>query len=89
MLDRYFLAMWGSCQTGSPDCKISARGGRANATCSCRQNSLDHYTIPASPQRGLILVITYAVVVSSILVQGLTVGKLARWVSETTYQRPR
>ncbi|MCZ6696716.1 MAG: sodium:proton antiporter [Acidobacteria bacterium] len=38
-------------------------------------------SIPASPQRDLILVITYTVVVFSILVQGLTVGKLTRWVA--------
>ena len=41
-------------------------------------------SIPASPQRDLILVITYTVVVFSILVQGLTVGKLARWVAAKT-----
>ena len=85
MSDLYFRASRGGCQTRSPDCKR----GRASATCPCRQNSLDYHTIPASPQRDLILVITYAVVVFSILVQSLTVGKLARWVSETTYQRPR
>lgn len=38
-------------------------------------------SLPASPQRELILFITYAVVVFSILVQGLTMGKLARWVA--------
>ncbi len=41
-------------------------------------------SIPASPQRDLILVITYTVVVFSILVQGLTVGKLVRWVAAKT-----
>ena len=41
-------------------------------------------SIPASPQRDLILVITYTVVVFSILVQGLTVGRLARWVAAKT-----
>ncbi|MFQ5569040.1 MAG: cation:proton antiporter [Rhodothermales bacterium] len=35
-------------------------------------------TLPASPERDVILTITYAVVVFSILVQGLTIGKLVR-----------
>jgi len=35
--------------------------------------------IPASPYRDLILVVTYGVVVFSILVQGLTVGRAVRW----------
>ncbi len=35
-------------------------------------------SLPASDQRGLVVVITYAVVVFSILVQGLTVGPIAR-----------
>ena len=36
-------------------------------------------SIPASPHRGLILVVTYTVVVFSVLVQGLTVGRAVRW----------
>lgn len=35
-------------------------------------------SLPAGPERGLILMLTYSVVVFSILVQGLTVGRLAR-----------
>ena len=35
--------------------------------------------LPPSPYRELILVVTYAVVVFSILVQGLTVGRAIRW----------
>lgn len=35
------------------------------------------FTVPAGPQRDLFLVMTYVVVVFSIIVQGLTVGKLA------------
>lgn len=35
-------------------------------------------SLPASPQRDLILMMTYVVVVFSILVQGLTVGKLVK-----------
>ncbi|MFQ5876941.1 MAG: cation:proton antiporter [Acidobacteriota bacterium] len=35
-------------------------------------------SLPASPQRDLLLLMTYTVVVFSILVQGLTVGSLAR-----------
>ncbi len=38
-------------------------------------------SIPVSPERSLILIITYTVVVFSILVQGLTVGRLARRIS--------
>jgi monovalent cation:H+ antiporter, CPA1 family len=37
-------------------------------------------TLPASPQRSLILSITYAVVAFSIVVQGLTFTPLAKWV---------
>jgi CPA1 family monovalent cation:H+ antiporter len=36
-------------------------------------------SLPASPQRELILVITYVIVVFSILVQGLTLGRAVRW----------
>lgn len=35
------------------------------------------FTVPAGPQRDLFLVMTYVVVVFSIIVQGLTVGRLA------------
>ncbi len=42
--------------------------------------SLLALSIPASPHRDLILVVTYTVVVSSVLVQGLTVGRAVRWV---------
>jgi len=38
-------------------------------------------SIPKSPERDLIVAITYMVVVFSILVQGLTVGQLIRWVA--------
>jgi CPA1 family monovalent cation:H+ antiporter len=37
-------------------------------------------TLPAGPQRALILSITYAVVAFSIVVQGLTFTPLAKWV---------
>ncbi|MCZ6799259.1 MAG: sodium:proton antiporter [Nitrospirae bacterium] len=37
-------------------------------------------SIPKGPERDLIVAITYMVVVFSILVQGLTVGQLIRWV---------
>jgi CPA1 family monovalent cation:H+ antiporter len=37
-------------------------------------------SIPPSPERSVILFVTYAIVVFSILVQGLTIGRLARWV---------
>jgi CPA1 family monovalent cation:H+ antiporter len=35
-------------------------------------------SMPPGPDRNLILMLTYSVVVFSILVQGLTVGRLAR-----------
>ena len=35
-------------------------------------------SIPAGPDRSVVLSLTYCVVVFSILVQGLTVGRLAR-----------
>jgi CPA1 family monovalent cation:H+ antiporter len=35
-------------------------------------------SLPASPERELILMMTYVVVVFSILVQGLTIGKLVQ-----------
>jgi CPA1 family monovalent cation:H+ antiporter len=38
-------------------------------------------SLPPSPERDHILVLTYIVVVFSIVVQGLSVGKLARWVA--------
>jgi CPA1 family monovalent cation:H+ antiporter len=38
-------------------------------------------SLPASTHRELILVITYTVVVFSILVQGLTVGRAVRWAT--------
>jgi len=37
-------------------------------------------SVPTGPERDVIVAITYCVVVFSILVQGLTVGKLVRWV---------
>jgi len=40
-------------------------------------------SIPAGPERDLILPITYCIVVFSILVQGLTVGKLVQSVSKS------
>jgi CPA1 family monovalent cation:H+ antiporter len=41
-------------------------------------------SLPQSPHRDLVLVATYTVVVFSILVQGLTLGKLVRWVYSRT-----
>jgi CPA1 family monovalent cation:H+ antiporter len=38
-------------------------------------------SLPASVERDLIVVVTYVVVVFSILVQGLTVGRVARWAT--------
>ena len=40
-------------------------------------------SLPAGPDRNLILMLTYSVVVFSILVQGLTVGRLARSLALT------
>ncbi|BDP43927.1 sodium:proton antiporter (plasmid) [Deinococcus aetherius] len=42
------------------------------------------FTVPAGPQRDLFLVMTYVVVVFSIIVQGLTVGRLAARAGEGT-----
>jgi CPA1 family monovalent cation:H+ antiporter len=39
-------------------------------------------SLPASPYRDLILVATYAVVVFSILAQGLSVGRFSRWAHD-------
>ncbi|MHC4428740.1 MAG: cation:proton antiporter [Planctomycetota bacterium] len=41
-------------------------------------------SIPPSPNRDVILAITYTVVVFSILVQGLTVGRAVRWAIPAT-----
>ncbi len=41
-------------------------------------------SIPAGPERDLILTVTYTVVVFSILVQGLTIGKLVKAVTAQT-----
>jgi CPA1 family monovalent cation:H+ antiporter len=38
-------------------------------------------SLPPSEMRGVVLVATYVIVVFSILVQGLTVGRLAEWAS--------
>lgn len=38
-------------------------------------------SLPESPQRDMILVATYAVVLFSILVQGLTLGRVVRWAA--------
>ncbi len=43
-------------------------------------------SIPAGPERELILAVTYAIVVFSILVQGLTVGKLIERVTKSEPQ---
>ena len=40
-------------------------------------------SIPAGPQRGIIIFITYMVVVFSVIVQGLTVKRLVRGLEET------
>jgi CPA1 family monovalent cation:H+ antiporter len=36
-------------------------------------------SLPNSPERDLIIAMTYGVVVFSVLVQGLTVGRVAQW----------
>ena len=40
-------------------------------------------SLPASPQREVVVAMTYMLVVFSILVQGLTIGRLARRVAGT------
>ncbi len=40
------------------------------------------FTVPAGPERDLFLVMTYVVVVFSIIVQGLSVGRLAARAGE-------
>jgi CPA1 family monovalent cation:H+ antiporter len=40
-------------------------------------------SLPIGPQRDLVLALTYAVVVFSILVQGLSIGKVVRIVGDT------
>ena len=42
-------------------------------------------SIPAGPERDLILTVTYTVVVFSILIQGLTIGPLIRSISARTH----
>jgi CPA1 family monovalent cation:H+ antiporter len=44
-------------------------------------------SLPPSPHRELLLLVTYVIVVFSIMVQGLTVGKLARRLFETAEVR--
>lgn len=39
-------------------------------------------SIPAGPERDLIVAVTYVIVVLSILVQGLTIGKLIKVTAE-------
>ncbi len=41
-------------------------------------------SLPASPYRDGLLLVTYVIVVFSILVQGTTVGRLTRWVTART-----
>jgi CPA1 family monovalent cation:H+ antiporter len=43
-------------------------------------------SLPSSVERDLIVVVTYVVVIFSILVQGLTVGRVARWATATGRQ---
>jgi CPA1 family monovalent cation:H+ antiporter len=44
-------------------------------------------SLPADlPSRDLIVTMTYVVVVFSIVVQGLTVGRLIRWIPEEDLQ---
>jgi CPA1 family monovalent cation:H+ antiporter len=45
-------------------------------------------SLPAHPARGLLVGVTYVVVLFSILVQGLTVGKLARRMQPSPTPRP-
>ena len=40
--------------------------------------------LPPSPHRGLILVVTYVIVIFSIFVQGLSIGRLVRWTAART-----
>jgi CPA1 family monovalent cation:H+ antiporter len=40
-------------------------------------------SLPPGPEREVIVTVTYAVVVFSILIQGLTLGRLVRRVSRT------
>jgi len=40
--------------------------------------------IPPSPHRDLILVVTYVIVIFSIFVQGLSIGRLIRWTAART-----
>jgi CPA1 family monovalent cation:H+ antiporter len=46
-------------------------------------------TLPAGPGRALILSITYAVVAFSIVVQGLTLTPIARWIDKRSAQPPQ
>ena len=41
-------------------------------------------SIPAGTERDLIVAVTYVIVVLSILLQGLTIGKLIKATSQTT-----
>ena len=45
-------------------------------------------SLPAGREREVIVTVTYAVVVFSILVQGLTLGRLVRWVARTPPPTP-
>lgn len=45
-------------------------------------------SIPASPERDLIVAVTYVIVVLSILVQGLTIGKLVKATSVDVPEKP-
>ena len=44
-------------------------------------------TLPAGPARDLIVSTTFAVVITSVLVQGLTLGRIARWLRRNEPRR--
>lgn len=44
-------------------------------------------TLPAGPARDLIVSTTFAVVITSVLVQGLTLGRIARWLRRSEPRR--
>jgi CPA1 family monovalent cation:H+ antiporter len=69
---------------------LPARSGLLLAWCGIRGgiSVALALSLPPGPNRNLVLMLTYSVVVFSILVQGLTVGRLARALGLTAERSP-
>ena len=63
--------------------RLDPRAGPAATVQPCLRNGLDPaLSLPPFEGRDAVLTATYGIVVFSILVQGLTIGRVIRWLGK-------